>query len=140
MRKDKILSHDLMSLKWLMVWTNRTKMYGEFSALHLRLLTAKQEDHLKTWVGVALHPGCLDTIVTKRAHGGHGRPVPVRHMGDQSLAAVSPAAQRRHVGLDPGFVDEDKAARVDPVAIRDPSPAPSCDVRPDLFGGQNGFF
>jgi len=86
------------------------------------------------------HPGCLDTIVTKRADEGHGRPVPVRHMGDQSLAAVSPAAQRRRVGLDPGFVDEDKAARVDPVAIMDPSPAPSCDVRPDLFGGQNGFF
>ena len=54
MRNDKILSHELMQLKRLMVWTNRTKMYGEFSALHLRLLTAKQEDHLKTWVGVAL--------------------------------------------------------------------------------------
>ena len=58
------------------------------------------------------HPGCLDTIVTKRADEGHGR----------------------------RFVDEDKAARVDPVAIMDPSPAPSCDVRADLFGGQNGFF
>jgi hypothetical protein len=41
---------------------------------------------------------------------------------------------------DPGFVDEDKAAPVDPVAIMDPSPAPSCHVRPDLLGGQNGFF
>lgn len=61
-------------------------------------------------------------------------------MGDQPLTARTPAAQRRHVGLDPGFVDEDKAARINPVAIMDPSPAPARYVRPDLLGGQNGFF
>ena len=86
------------------------------------------------------HPGCLDTIVAQRANEGHGLPMSMRHMGDQPLAARTPAAQRRHVGLDPGFVDEDKAARVDPGAIMVPSPASACYVRPDLLGGQNGFF
>jgi hypothetical protein len=29
MRKDKILDHDLMPLERIMVWSNRTKLFGE---------------------------------------------------------------------------------------------------------------
>jgi hypothetical protein len=41
------------------------------------------------------------------------------------VAAQCPAAQRRHVGLGPGLVDEDQTRRVKPVLIRlPPRPAP----------------
>jgi hypothetical protein len=42
------------------------------------------------------------------------------------VIARTPAAQRRHVGLDPGFVDEDKAGGS--ITIMDPSPAPACHL------------
>jgi len=78
--------------------------------------------------------------MAQRADEGHG--LPVRHMSDQPLAALTPAAQRRHVGLDPGFIDEDKAARVnlDVAAIMNPARTPPRHVRTGLFGGQNRFF
>ena len=37
-------------------------------------------------------PGCLDTIVAQRADEGHGLPMSIWHMGDQPLAARTPAA------------------------------------------------
>ena len=83
---------------------------------------------------------CGEAVPTQGAEESQCPPMAVWREAPQPLAFWSPSAQWGHVGLDPGFVDEDKAARVDPVAIMDPSPAPSCDVRADLFGGQNGFF
>jgi hypothetical protein len=37
---------------------------------------------------------------------GQGAPMPMRHTGHEPLAAWSPSAQRRHVGFDPGLVQE----------------------------------
>jgi hypothetical protein len=36
----------------------------------------------------------------------------MRHIGDEPLAAGTPATQRRHVGFDPGLVDEDQTALI----------------------------
>ena len=39
---------------------------------------------------------------------GQGAPMTMGSKAAQALALGSPAAQRRHVGLDPGLVDEDE--------------------------------
>ncbi|PII39772.1 hypothetical protein T190_00470 [Sinorhizobium meliloti CCBAU 01290] len=42
-----------------------------------------------------------------------GRPhMAMRYSGEKRLAALTPAAGARHVGFDPGFVDEHQAARI----------------------------
>ena len=59
----------------------------------------------------------------------------------QAFTPGCPAAQRCHVGLGPGFVDEDEPARVDPLLMTLPAvPAPG-HIRPQLLGGpQRSFF
>ncbi|CAH0201017.1 hypothetical protein ROS9278_01922 [Roseomonas sp. CECT 9278] len=57
----------------------------------------------------------------------------------QPMPTKAPPAQRRHVRLDPGLVDEDQAARVDPALVGFPAGALDCDVRARLLGGQQGF-
>ena len=64
--------------------------------------------------------------------------VPVRH--SQSLAAVSPATQRRHVGPRPGLIEEDQALRRDPVLMLYPLASPSRDGETIAFAGDDSFF
>jgi hypothetical protein len=66
--------------------------------------------------------------------------VAMRNMHRQALSARSPAAQRRHVGLDPGLVDEDEPVRLYTLLIGLPSPALASDVWPILLSRQNAFF
>lgn len=58
----------------------------------------------------------------------------VGRTGLETLAAWSPAAQRRHVGLDPGLADEDELRRVDPALMGLPALPLAGDVRPRLLG------
>jgi hypothetical protein len=44
-------------------------------------------------------------VTAQRAQKGQRAPVTVRSKGAQPFASLPPAAQRRHVGLDPGLVD-----------------------------------
>src|SRR3546814_7425231 len=44
-------------------------------------------------------------------------PVAVRHFRPEPLAARRPAPERRHVGLGPGFIDEEQAGRINPALI-----------------------
>ena len=46
---------------------------------------------------------------------GHGAPVPVWCKTAQSLSFGPPTANRRHVGFDPGLVNEHKMARIEAV-------------------------
>lgn len=62
------------------------------------------------------------------------------HMGNQPRAALAPSSQGSHVGFDPGFVNEHKAAGVDLVLMAFPSFALTDQLRPVLFSRQNGFF
>ncbi len=64
----------------------------------------------------------------------------IRHSGDQSLASRRPAAAARHVGADPGFIDEDEALRVQQRLAFAPENARGGDVRPLLLGGVQAFF
>ena len=69
-----------------------------------------------------------DAVMAQRGQEGHGLPMAVRHLGAEPVAAPRPSPERRHVGLGPGFVDEDQAGGVDAAAIGQPLPAPARDV------------
>ena len=56
-------------------------------------------------------------VVAQRGQEGRGLPVAVRHFGLEPLPQRRPSAQRRHVGLGPGLVDEDQALGIDAVLI-----------------------
>ena len=51
-----------------------------------------------------------------------------------------PQPQRRHVGLDPSFVEKDQPRRIDPVLMRLPATPLAGDVRPVLLRRKHGFF
>src|SRR5271168_2040297 len=62
-----------------------------------------------------------EPVAAQRAEKGQRAPVAVRSEAAQALALLAPAAQRRHVCLDPGFVDEDKASRIETPLPRAPA-------------------
>src|SRR5271154_141769 len=61
--------------------------------------------------GAINDPGGADPVVTQRCDEGHGLPMA------EALPARSPAAQRRHVGFDPGLVDKYQARSVNPALM-----------------------
>jgi hypothetical protein len=64
----------------------------------------------------------------------------MRHEGFEAYTLLPPAMDRRHVGLGPGFVDEDKARGINPLLILLPPVAPPGDVPAVLLSAMNGFF
>ena len=86
------------------------------------------------------HAGRVDAVVTQRGEKRHRLPMAVRHLRLQAFATATPAAQRRHVGLGPGLVDEDEPADVEARLQSLPAGASARDVRPILLAGVNGFF
>ena len=85
-------------------------------------------------------PRCIDAVMAQGGQEGRGLPVAVRDLGDETLAAWRPSAQRRHVGLGPGLVDEDQALRLDFILILDPLRSPPRDVGSIAFASHHGFF
>ena len=53
------------------------------------------------------NPWCGNPVMAQRGHKGRRSPTAVRNFGREPGAAKRPSAQRRHVGLGPGLVDED---------------------------------
>ena len=84
--------------------------------------------------------GSIDPVMPQSRDEGEGLPVAIRNLGGETLAFWSPAAQRRHVGLHPGLVDEDQPAGGDPALVGLPALALPGDVRPVLLRRQSGFF
>jgi len=76
--------------------------------------------------------GSSKAIVTQRAEEGHGAPATVRCEGPQTLALWRPSAQRSHVGLNPGLVDEDEAPWIEASLPRSPAPPSAQDVGASL--------
>src|SRR3954453_8024160 len=56
------------------------------------------------------------------------------------LAAWRPTAQRRHIGLGPGLVDEHQVLRIDAMAIAQPLRTATRDIGAILFTGDQGLF
>jgi hypothetical protein len=61
-------------------------------------------------------------------------------MGDQALATRGTAVGAGHVGLGPGFVDEDQAGGFDARLMAAPACAAARDFGPMLLGGVQAFF
>lgn len=90
--------------------------------------------------GTVDDPGRADPVVTQRCDEGHGLPVAERSRCFETLPLCPPAAQRCHVGLDPGLVDKDEARGVNPALMGLPADPFTGDVVPILLGRPNGFF
>lgn len=65
--------------------------------------------------------GGADTIDPECGGKGHGFPMTEGRVAQQPFAVRRPAPERRHFRLRPGFIDDDGAGRVDPVAMLQPS-------------------
>jgi hypothetical protein len=66
--------------------------------------------------------------------------VAVRGEPAQPAALGSPTAQRSHVCLDPGLVDEDELGGIEPALPGPPTLAPTRNVGPCLLKGEQSFF
>jgi len=86
------------------------------------------------------HPGRIDPVMAQGSDKGHGIPIPVRRKPLQPLAFLCPATQGRHVGLGPGFVDEDQTVWLNPTLIAFPPGSKPRDVGALLLDRQRGFF
>ena len=85
-------------------------------------------------------PGRFDPIMAQSCDEGHRVPVSIRHLGEHSDANRSPTAQRCHVGLGPGLVDEHQAGRINQFLIMPPLQAAPRDVGAILFACEYRFF
>ncbi len=86
------------------------------------------------------HARRIDPVVAECSEEGERAPAAMGSLGEQLVAARPPAAQRRHVGLGPGLIDEDEPSWINPALIRLPLQAPSRDRGPILLAGEHGFF
>lgn len=55
------------------------------------------------------HARRIDTIPAQSGQKGHGLPVAMRNLGLQPSTPPRPSPERRHIGLGPGFIDENQA-------------------------------
>jgi hypothetical protein len=81
-----------------------------------------------------------EPVAAERGEEGQRAPMAVRSEAAQALAFRSPPAPRRHVGLDPGLVDEDQPSRVEPGLPGSPALAPARDIGASLLKGEQRFF
>ena len=81
-----------------------------------------------------------EPVTAKRRQEGHGAPAAMRGIATQSLALGSPTAQGRHVGLDPGLVDEHQPFGVEAALPGFPALAPPDYVATRLLIGAQAFF
>lgn len=64
----------------------------------------------------------------------------VRYGGDTALADWRPPVKPGHLGIEPGLVDEDQAARIPMRLLLSPGEAGGLNVGPILLGGARRFF
>lgn len=76
-----------------------------------------------------------NAIVPETGNEGQCLPMTMRHLVDQRLSFRMPAMGAGHVGLRPGFVDEDHALWVYPALDPSPAGAAADDVGPVLLFG-----
>src|SRR5690348_17725198 len=81
-----------------------------------------------------------EPIATQSTQEGQCAPVAVGGEAAQPLALRAPSAQRRHVGLDPGFVDEDQPLWIEIGLPGSTALTPARDVGAGLLKGEQGFF
>ncbi len=86
------------------------------------------------------HARRIDPVVAKCCKEGERLPFAERSVRDECAAARRPAPDRRHVGLGPGFVDEDQTSRIKSALILLPLRTPPGHRRSRLLLGEQAFF
>ena len=81
-----------------------------------------------------------DAVVPQPGDKCQRFPVPVRHLVDQRLALCVPAMGAGHVGLGPGFINEDHALGVYPALDPVPAIAAADDIGTVLLFGKERLF
>src|SRR5690348_722195 len=81
-----------------------------------------------------------EAVEGQAADEGDGLPVPVRDGGAAALALRGPAAQARHVGREPAFVDENQALWIELGLPLGPALTCGFYVGTVLFAGVSGLF
>ena len=90
--------------------------------------------------GAVDHERRVEPIAAQGSDKGHRFPVAMRGLGHQPTAFWTPAAQRRHIRLDPCLVDENETRRVNARLAGLPAFPFARDVRPILLAGEQAFF
>ena len=75
-------------------------------------------------------------VAAQCAEEGQGAPVAMRGETAQPLAFCTPAIERFHVGLDPGFIDEDQSLGVETRLKAVPTLPAASDVGASLLKGE----
>ena len=83
---------------------------------------------------------CSEPVAAQGAEKGQGAPAPLGRQPIKSLALSAPTAQWRHVGADPGLIDEDQPVRVEAPLPGLPASAPAGHVWAELLKGEQAFF
>ncbi len=81
-----------------------------------------------------------DTVVAQGGQEGHRLPMALGHLGDEPAPTPTSATGARHIGLGPGFVDEDELGAIKLGLLGAPAPAGGGDVGAILLGGVQRFF
>lgn len=86
------------------------------------------------------HAGGIDPVMAQRSQEGQRLPLPEGGLGEEFAPPSGPTPQWCHVGLGPGFIDEDERGGIKPPLILLPLFPPPRDLGPVLFGGEQRFF
>src|SRR3954451_24660254 len=96
--------------------------------------------YIRTKAGAVDRPvddaGRRDAVAAQRGQEGQRAPTAVRHLGDQAGAAGASPMPPGHVGLGPGFIDEDQTFGLKPALVFLPPLAPAGDVGAILLAGE----
>src|SRR4029077_21005640 len=82
----------------------------------------------------------FDAVFAQSGEESCGLPAAVRNLVDEALSLRRPAAQAGHVGLRPGFIDEDQSPGIDEALIGSPSVAVAADVWAIPLARDQGLF
>src|SRR5271163_973547 len=111
-----------------------------------RITTSRHEELFDVGVetlavdGPVEQAGRVDAVVAQGGEESRGLPLALRDLVDEPLSPWRPAAQAGHIGLGPGFIDEDQPPRVDEPLIGSPSFAVATYVRAILLARDKGLF
>ena len=82
----------------------------------------------------------VDAVVPQRGQEGRSLPITARDLADEPLAAWRPAGEAGHVGLGPGFVDEDETTGIYVGLVLAPASAMTVDIGPLLLARDKRLF
>jgi len=84
--------------------------------------------------------GSGKAVMAQCTEEGHRAPVTVGCKAAKAVSFWRPSTQWRHVGLDPGLVDEDQTLRIKTGLPRSPAPPPPGYIRAALLKSEQRFF